>query len=180
MWHILLLCRSIAQQRLYYEEIRASRSACQRRLDQRRASICTHEGDMEQQLKDFVAGLATQNLTILYSDMHGLWGGITITLSTSGAYELLERGRGQVVPTMVRRTVTPARVQDVIRVLLEARAWEQMQLERTPLPDEVRATLTLRVGDLEASTWELYNKLEKNDRIVRVRRLLLKLADVAP
>jgi hypothetical protein len=49
---------------------------------------------VEQHLKDFAQGRATQNLSIVYSDMHGLWGGVTITLSTSGAYERLERTRG--------------------------------------------------------------------------------------
>jgi hypothetical protein len=131
---------------------------------------------MEQQLKDFAEGHATQNLTIVYSDMHGLWGGVTITLSTSGAYELLERARGQVVPDMVRKTVTPGHVQEVIRLLRETRASEQQALQRTPIPDEVRATLTLRIGDVESSIWELYNNLEKNGRLVRVRRLLLELA----
>jgi hypothetical protein len=67
---------------------------------------------MEAQLKDFTQGHASQNLTIIYSDMHGLWGGITITLSTDGAYERLERVRGQIVPDMLRRTVTPAQVQN--------------------------------------------------------------------
>lgn len=131
---------------------------------------------MEQQLKDLAEGSAAQNLSIVYSDMHGLWGGVTITLSTSGAYELLERARGQVVPDMVRKTVTPAHVQEVICLLLNTRAWEQLALERMPIPDEVRATLTLKIGDIESSTWELYNNLEKNGRLVRVRRLLLELA----
>jgi hypothetical protein len=112
--------------------------------------------------------------------MHGLWGGITITLSSSGAYELLERERGQVVPDLVRRTLTPAQVQQVIRLLLEIRGWEQHRLERAPLPDEVWATLTLKSGNIESSIWELYNKLEKNDRLVRVRRVLLDLATVNP
>jgi len=76
----------------------------------------------------------------------------------------------------VRRTVTPAHVQKVIGLLLETRLWEQQMLQRTPIPDEVRATLTLRTGNVESSIWELYNNLEKNDRIVRVRRLLLELA----
>ena len=131
---------------------------------------------MEQQLKDLAEGSAAQNLSIVYSDMHGLWGGVTITLSTSGAYELLERARGQVVPDMVRKTVTPAHVQEVICLLLNTRAWEQLALERMPIPDEVRATLTLKIGDIESSTWELYNNLEKNGRLVRVRRLLFDLA----
>jgi hypothetical protein len=130
---------------------------------------------MKERLKDFAEGRATQNLTVVYSDMHGLWGGVTITLSTSGAYERLERPRGAIVPEMVRKTVTPAHVQEVIRLLLETRSWEQLTLERTPIPDEVRATLTLHSGGIETTIWELYNNLEKNDRLVRVRRLLLEL-----
>jgi len=131
---------------------------------------------MEQQLEDFAEGRAAQNLTIVYNDMHGLWGGVTITLSTSGAYELLERKRGQVVPDMVRRTVSPTQIQEVVHLLLETRLWEQHPLERAPIPDEVVATLTLRTGDDVSSIWELYNNLERNGRLVRVRRLLLELA----
>jgi hypothetical protein len=135
-----------------------------------------NQRDMEEHLKDFAEGRATQNLTIVYSDMHGLLGGVTITLSTSGAYERLERPRDLIVPDLVRRTVTPAHIQEVFRLLLETRAWEQMKLERAPMPDEARSTLTLRTGDVETSIWELYNNLEKNGRLVRVRRLLLDLA----
>ena len=133
---------------------------------------------MEQQLKDFADGHATQNLTIVYSDMHGLWGGITVTLSTSGAYELLERARGAIVPDLVQRTITLAQVQDVIRLLLELRLWEQQALERRPMPDEVLATLTLRTDITEASIWELHTNLERNGRLVRMRRLLLDLAAI--
>jgi hypothetical protein len=131
---------------------------------------------MEQQLKDFAEGRATQNLSIVYSDMHGLWGGVTVTLSTSGAYELLERARGQVVPDLVHKTITPAQIQAVIDLLLGLRLWEQQTLQRTPIPDEVRATLTLKIGEAEASIWELYNNLEKNGRLMHIRKLLLDLA----
>jgi hypothetical protein len=135
---------------------------------------------MQQQLKDIAEESSTPNLSIVYSDMHGLWGGVTITLSTDGAYELLERARGQIVPDMVRKTVTPAHVQEVIGLLLETRAWEQQTLQRTPIPDEVLATLTLRTDEVESSIWELYNNLEKNGRLLRVRTLLLELARVDP
>jgi hypothetical protein len=132
--------------------------------------------DMEQYFKAFAEGRAAQNLTIVYSDMHWLWGGVTITLSTSGVYECLEYQRESIVPNLVRKTVTPARIQEVIVLLRELRAWEQQTLERRPLRDERRATLTLRTDEVEASIWELYNKLERNHRLVRVRRLLFELA----
>ena len=135
---------------------------------------------MEQQLKDFAEGHATQNLTIMYSDMHRLWGGVTVTLSTNGAYERLERAQGAIVPELVRRTVTTDQVQEVIGLLLDTRAWEQQSLQRTPIPDEVLATLMLKCGDIASSIWELYNNLERNNRLIRVRRLLLDLAIVNP
>ena len=79
---------------------------------------------------------------------------------------------------MVRETVTPTHIQNVIRVLLETRAWEQQVLQRTPIPDEVLATLLLKSSDVASPIWELYNNLERNNRLIRVRRLLLDLAKV--
>jgi hypothetical protein len=130
---------------------------------------------MEQQLNAFAEGRSTQTLGIVYSDMHDLWGGVTITLLTDGAYERLERPRDVIVPHLVRRTVSPTYVQEVLQLLREMRAWEQQTLERVPMADEARATLTLRTGDLETTIWELYKNLEKNRRLVRVRKLLIEL-----
>jgi hypothetical protein len=135
---------------------------------------------VEQHLKDIAEGRATPNLSIVYNDMHGLWGGVTITLSTSGSYERLERARGAIVPELMQRIVTIDQVQSVVRVLLETRAWEQQALQRTPIPDEVLATLTMKSGDAESSIWELYNNLERNNRLIRARRLLLDLATDHP
>jgi hypothetical protein len=134
---------------------------------------------MEQQLKDFAEGRACHDLTITYSDMHGLWGGVTVTLSSGGAYQRLERTRGASVADVVRGTVAAARTQAIARLLLEIKAWEQHTPERAPVPDESRATLTLQSGDSEVSIWERYNDLEANDRLVRVRSVLLDLAKEA-
>jgi hypothetical protein len=134
---------------------------------------------MEQLLKDFAEGRACHDLTITYSDMHGLWGGVTVTLSSGGAYQRLERARGASVADVVRGTVAAARTQAIARLLLEIKAWEQRTQERAPVPDESRATLTLQSGDSETSIWERYNDLEENDRLVRVRSVLLDLAKEA-
>ena len=132
---------------------------------------------MEQQLQHFAEGGESDDLMIIYSDMHGLWGGVTITLSTDGAYERLERKRGAGVPDVIRSTVVPAHVRDVVRLLIEIKAWEQRTPERVPVPDESSATLTLRAGGVEASIWEWQNDLAKNARLARVRGLLLELAE---
>jgi hypothetical protein len=134
---------------------------------------------MEQLLKDFAEGRVCHDLTITYSDMHGLWGGVTVTLSSGGAYQRLERARGASVADVVRGTVAAARTQTIARLLLEIKAWEQHTSERAPVPDESRATLTLQSGDSETSIWERYNDLEENDRLVRVRSVLLDLAKEA-
>jgi hypothetical protein len=80
---------------------------------------------IEEQLQHVIEGRATHERTIAYSDLHGLWSGVTTTLSTSGAYEYLEYMRGASLPNVVRGTVVPARIQEVARLLLEIRAWEQ-------------------------------------------------------
>jgi hypothetical protein len=134
---------------------------------------------MEQQLKDFTEGRACHELTITYSDMHGLWGGVTVTLSSSGAYQRLERTRGASAAHVVRGSVAAERAQAVARLLLVIKAWEQRTPERAPVPDESRATLTLQSGGAETSIWERYNDLEANDRLVRVRSVLLDLAKEA-
>ena len=54
--------------------------------------------------------------------------------------------------------------------------WEQRVPERTPLPDESRAVLTVSLGPARATTWEWYNDLVENDRLVKVQRTLLSLA----
>src|SRR5262245_15734129 len=132
---------------------------------------------MEHLLKDVAEGRAPDDLTITYSDMHGLWGGVTITLSTSGAYERLERKPGASAPDVVRATVAPAHVRDVVRLLLEIEAWEQRTPQRMPVPDESLATLTLQSGDVETSISEWYNDLKRSARLAQVRELLLELAN---
>ena len=73
--------------------------------------------------------------------MHGLLGGVTVTLSTDRAYERLERARGAIVPELAQKTITIDQVHEVVRLLLETRAWEQQPLQRAPMPDEIVATL---------------------------------------
>src|SRR5262249_35262761 len=114
------------------------------------------------------------DLTIAYSDIHGLWGGIAITLAATGSYEYLERKRGARAPEVLRGTLTSAQVRDVVRLLLETRAWEQRISQRTPVPDEVWVTLTLRSGDIETRVGEWANDLKQDDRLVRIKSLLVE------
>jgi hypothetical protein len=131
---------------------------------------------MEAALRELAAGQGTGSLLVTYSDLHGLWGGATMTLTGGGEYERTSRDPGG--PTVVvQREVAAGRVAAIVRLLLEIEAWEQRVAERPPLPDESRATLTLRCGAAESSIWERFNDLAQGQRLARVRDALAELAE---
>jgi hypothetical protein len=61
-------------------------------------------------------------------------------------------------------------------LLEQEHIWSQLEPERKPVPDESRAELTVELGSASATTWEWYNDLEANDRVVKVSRLLASWA----
>jgi hypothetical protein len=111
---------------------------------------------------------------VIYSDAHGLWGGVTISLGADGAYRhdrVDPRGPSQ----RTEVAVDPVRHRAVAALLVELKAWKQRVSERTAVPDESRAGLTIRCGGAEARIWEWYNDLGKHQRIARVRDALQAL-----
>ncbi len=116
--------------------------------------------------------LPLTELEVTYDDLHGLHGGLRLTV----------KGNGEVEQQAVRTEVgTPRRVDEagvraLAELLLELEAWRQEEEERQLLPDESRARLTIRVGPTKSEIWEWFNDLEKNDRIIRVRKKLKELA----
>ena len=131
---------------------------------------------MEAALRDLAEGRGDGRLRVVYSDLHGLWGGVTITLTGDGEYEHTSRQPGG-PPVTVRRRVEPGSVRSIVRLLRETRAWEQRIPERAPLPDESRATLAIACGGAESSTWERYNDLQPGQGIGPVRDALARLLD---
>ena len=130
----------------------------------------SEQGSVESALRAVATGnAAPADLLVVYDDMHGLWGGQTISVSGGGAYERKERGRGASTPTVITGTVDPQQIQALASLLVDLKAWEQRVPERAPVPDESRATLKIRVGTTEVTIWEWYNDLPKNDRIVQIR-----------
>jgi hypothetical protein len=111
---------------------------------------------------------------IVYSDMHGLWGGSTLALAPDGAYRrdtVDPRGPAE----RAEVAVDPARHRALAALLIELKAWKQRVPERPAVPDESRATLTIRCGGAEARIWEWYNDLGKHRRIARVVEALRAL-----
>lgn len=133
------------------------------------------QSSMEEHLRATAAGRGPRDLVVVYSDMHGLWGGVTIAVSADGSFERAERQRGAAEATVVRRSITQAQVAELARLLLEIEAWDQRTPDRLPVPDESRATLTVTAGDLKTSIWEWHGDLKRNGRIDRVREFLQAL-----
>jgi hypothetical protein len=134
-----------------------------------------HPHPMEAALREAKDRRGATGLLVTYSDMHGLWGGVTMTLTGGGDYERTSREPGG-PPAAVRRRVAAGRVAAIVGLLLEIDAWEQGVAERPPLPDESRATLTIRCGGAETSIWERYNDLRETQRLARVRDALAGVA----
>jgi hypothetical protein len=130
-------------------------------------------------LEAFLEGrLAAEELRITYSDHHGLWGGLTLTVMGTG------RVRQEAVRPSEQppgpRSLDAEEVRQIVRLLLELSAWEQRTPQRTPRPDESRARLHIRAGAAQSTIWEWFNDLDANDRIVRVRERMKDLAWPSP
>ena len=105
---------------------------------------------------------------VIYSDMHGLWGGKTLTLDADGRYTRVQAEPGQ-PPQRVEVRVDAARHRALVGLLIELKIWQQRERKRTAVPDESTASLRIRCGTAEAAIWEWYNDLDKHRRIARVR-----------
>lgn len=144
--------------------------ACQANPSDRKA--------VEESLRTIASdGESLPELSVTYSDMHGLWGGVTISVRGKGTYECTQRLTGAGAAEVVRGAIDPQLVRNLASLLVELRAWEQYTPERAPVPDESRATLTVRVANEEVPIWEWYNDLEKNARLVRIRDRMVAMGE---
>lgn len=115
---------------------------------------------------------------VTYSDMHGLWGGSTLSVDADGRYTRVQAEPGQ-PPQRVDARVDPVRHRALVGLLIELKIWRQRERERTAVPDESTASLRIRCGTAEAAIWEWYNDLDKHRRIARVRDALRALEAAA-
>jgi hypothetical protein len=110
-------------------------------------------------------------VTLTYDDAHPLYGGALFDLR-AGLLTRTDVPRAQQERVVTRVVLTPEDQRRLLEVLRSIDAWEQREPERTPVPDESRTRLTVRVGEAEASIWEWSNDLEQNGRLILVRRAL--------
>jgi hypothetical protein len=113
-----------------------------------------------------------RTFSLTYDDVHGLHGGLTLTIHGDGKVEQ------QAVRIQPRepRDVRKRDLEKLVALLRELKAWEQRAPERQAVPDESIASLTIRCGDAEARIWEWYNDMPANARISRMRELMTRLA----
>lgn len=131
---------------------------------------------MEKELTKIVATKKIPpGFSITYDDMHGLWGGETITVDGAGNVEARERDRTASDPKITKRTISQKRVLDLIKLLVELKAWEQQIPERQPRPDESRARFTIKSGERISQTWEWFNDLEKTRRLIQIKTRMREL-----
>ena len=109
------------------------------------------------------------DLSVTYDDMHGLWGGLTIVVDGNGNVESRERQHGGENPKVTNTRIDREQFVDLIKLLIELKAWEQQTPEREPRPDESRARLTIKSGDRISLMWEWFNDLEKNRRLIQIK-----------
>lgn len=130
---------------------------------------------VEQALRAAASGGAIpSDFSVTYSDMHGMHGGMTVSLAGDGAYSW-ETYSNQEGRSQARGRVPEQAVREVIALLVQLRAWEQVTPDRMPVPDESRSGLLIRAGGEEARMWEWYNDMAANNRIIQVSSRLAGL-----
>jgi len=114
-----------------------------------------------------------KTLTVTYDDLHGLHGGLKLTVHGDGRVEqqAVREKAGQ-----PKESVAAADLQRLIALLVELAAWEQRVPKRRPVPDESQARLSITLDGTSSTIWEWYNDLAKHQRIVRVRELMKQIA----
>lgn len=125
---------------------------------------------IEKELTNIVATKTVPaDLSVTYDDMHGLWGGVTISVGGDGNVEAREREHGGQNPKITNIKISREQLLELIKLLTELKAWEQQTPERQPVPDESRARLSIKCGGQISLIWEWFNDMEKNRRLMRIK-----------
>ena len=112
------------------------------------------------------------DLAITYDDMHGLWGGATITVRGDGSVERHTKALGAPAAQVRHTIIDQQMLLDLVRLLVQLDAWEQRIPDRPPVPDESRAALTISVNGSANRISERFNDLAANNRLVQIKTWL--------
>lgn len=124
----------------------------------------------------YQSGRVPLDLLISYSDLHGLWGGTSITIRGDGTAARREQARGRSAPELFETKVDREQLLALVNLLIELTAWAQQTPERQPVPDESRATLTISGGGVRCGCWEHFNDMVKIGRLLQIKTKMCELA----
>jgi hypothetical protein len=129
------------------------------------------------QMRACLDGLAAgrgdwRTFSLTYDDVHGLHGGLTLTIHGDGKVEQ------QAIRIQARepRDVRKRDLDRLVALLRELKVWEQRTPERQAVPDESIASLTILCGGSAVRIWEWYNEMAAEARIRRVQDRMTRLA----
>ena len=132
---------------------------------------------MEKVLQAIVASNSVPaELLITYDDMHGLWGGTTVTVDGDGNVECHTKEIGAPTVTITRKQLARHKLLELIRLLIELRAWQQRVPDEPPVAGESRATLTISLKEGTSRTWERVNDMAANNRLAQIKTWLENLS----
>ncbi len=113
-----------------------------------------------------------KQFSLTYDDLHGLHGGLTLTIHGSGKVEQ-EAVREKVGEP---KDVSMANLNQLVNLLQKHKAWQQQVVERSAVPDESRARLVIKYKNDSVTIWEWYNDLPKNKRLAEIREFMKSVA----
>lgn len=114
-------------------------------------------------------------LTITYDDMHGLWGGTTITVRGDGSVECQTKEMGSPEAKVTQKRINDRALVELIRLLVDLGAWEQRTAEEQPVAGESRASLTISIKEDVSRVWERVNEMAANNRLMQIKTRLEEL-----
>ena len=112
------------------------------------------------------------SLRVTYEEIHPTQDGPRLMIKGTG--QIQQTGEG--ADADMYPDLSPAEVENLIRLLLDIEAWEQRTPWREAASDEIRAYLRVQVGGASSEIWEWYDKLDDNRRIVQFLDQLKKVA----
>ena len=125
---------------------------------------------MENELKNVIATtIIPPDLTITYDDMHGLWGGTTITVRGDLTMQMQSKEIGAPVVQSSRKHINERELLKLIQLIIQSRGWEQFTPDEQPVADESRAYLTLSVNERSTRVWERVNQMGFTSPLAQIK-----------
>ena len=112
------------------------------------------------------------SLRVTYGEIHPTRDGPRLIINGTGQIQQEGEGAdGGLYPDL-----SPAEVENLVRLLLDIEAWEQRTPWREADSEEIRAYLRVQVGGASSEIWEWYDELDHNRRIVQLLDQLKRVA----